>query len=86
VRPGEAGWLFPAGDVDALAAVLEQLLATPIAQLESMGKAGYERVLGRHSADVEAEKLARLFRAQQAAAPAMAPVPATLSIVSDQME
>lgn len=63
VRPGQDGWLFPAGDVDALAAVLEEFLATPVAVLESMGEAGYQRVLERHSIDIEAAKLARLFRA-----------------------
>ena len=65
VRPGETGWLFPAGDVEALAETLEQVLATPVTVLEKMGKAGHQRVLERHSVDVEAGKLAQLFRNSQ---------------------
>jgi glycosyltransferase involved in cell wall biosynthesis len=61
VRPGIEGWLFPAGDVEALAAALEALLACPIDVLESMAMAAHRRVLERHSIDVEANKLARLF-------------------------
>ena len=62
VRPGVDGWLFPAGDVEALVATLEELLATPAGVLEEMAEAGYQRVLERHSADIEAGKLAQLFR------------------------
>ncbi len=61
VIPGEGGWLFPAGDVEALAAVLEEFLATPLSMLGRMGQSAHARVLQRHSADVEAEKLAWLF-------------------------
>lgn len=62
VRPGREGWLFAAGDVDALVAALEELLATGPAALAAMGQAAYARVLERHAIDVEAAKLARLFR------------------------
>lgn len=61
VRPGENGWLFPAGDVDELVKVLEDFLRTPTEMLEKMGQAAHQRVLERHSIDVEAAKLARLF-------------------------
>ncbi len=61
VRPGENGWLFPAGSVEALAATLEDFLATPPSVLERMGEAGYRRVLERHDIDREAAKLAALF-------------------------
>lgn len=61
VRPGENGWLFPAGSVEALAATLEDFLATPPSVLERMGEAGYHRVLERHDIDREAAKLASLF-------------------------
>lgn len=61
VRPGENGWLFPAGDVDELVKVLEDFLCTPTEILEKMGQAAHQRVLERHSIDVEAAKLARLF-------------------------
>ena len=63
VRPGREGWLFAAGDVDALVASLEEMLATPIDTLTAMGEAAYVRVLERHAIDTEAAKLARLFRA-----------------------
>ncbi|MDB5754090.1 MAG: glycosyltransferase family protein [Massilia sp.] len=71
VRPGREGWLFAAGDVDALVAALEEMLATPAAALEAMGEAAHARVLERHAIDVEAAKLARLFRA--GLAPDLAP-------------
>lgn len=61
VRPGENGWLFPAGSVEALAATLEDFLVTPSSVLERMGEAGYRRVLERHDIDREAAKLAALF-------------------------
>ncbi|HEY8085481.1 MAG TPA: glycosyltransferase [Methylophilaceae bacterium] len=62
VRNGECGWLIPAGDVVELAKAMEQLLATPLSQLQEMGEAGYRRVTERHAIDTEAAKLAGLFR------------------------
>jgi colanic acid/amylovoran biosynthesis glycosyltransferase len=62
------GWLFPAGDVFALADALEQFLATKPEQLAAMGDAGHARVLQRHAVDIEAAKLAQLFRASDALA------------------
>jgi glycosyltransferase involved in cell wall biosynthesis len=62
VRHGEAGWLFPAGDVEALTNVLEEFLATPLLQLQQMGEIGYQRVLERHAIDSEAAKLNLLFQ------------------------
>ena len=62
VRPGVDGWLFPAGDVSRLVAVLEEFLATPVEKLEKMGETARLRVLERHSVDTEAKKLAQLFR------------------------
>lgn len=69
IIPGESGWLFPAGDVEALAAVLEEFLATPLSMLGRMGQSAHARVLQRHSVDVEAGKLARLFCAAAPAVP-----------------
>jgi len=66
VRHGETGWLFPAGDVDALAAALEACLAASPAELEAMGEAGHGRVLARHAVDTEAAKLAQLMRQSMA--------------------
>lgn len=61
VRHGENGWLFPAGDVDALVQVLEEFLGASMQMLESMGQAAHQRVIERHSIDVEAAELAKLF-------------------------
>lgn len=61
VHHKENGWLFPAGDVDALVSTLEDFFLTPNQELEKMGKAAYQRVLERHSITVEANKLAQLF-------------------------
>jgi len=44
-----------------LVKVLEDFLRTPTEILEKMGQAAHQRVLERHSIDVEAAKLARLF-------------------------
>ena len=62
VRPGENGWLYPAGAVDELAAALADCLAQPAEVLQRMGEAAYQRVLERHNIDTEAAKLAVLFR------------------------
>jgi len=64
VRPGENGWLFPAGSVDELTNAMEDCLSRPPEELQRMGDAGYSRVIARHSIDVEAGKLAELFRAR----------------------
>ncbi|BAL23281.1 glycosyltransferase [Azoarcus sp. KH32C] len=61
VQPQENGWLFAAGSVDTLVAVLETVLATPAEELDRMGAAGRRRVLERHDVDTEAAKLARHF-------------------------
>jgi colanic acid/amylovoran biosynthesis glycosyltransferase len=62
VRPGENGWLFPAGDVGELAAAMEDLLSRSADELRIMGEAAHARVVERHSIDTEAAKLATLFR------------------------
>ncbi len=61
VRPGEGGWLFPAGDVDALEQALKQVLAFPPEDLERMGMAANLRVMQNHSIDTEVERLAGYF-------------------------
>lgn len=73
VRSGESGWLFPAGDVEALAKVIEEFLVTPLDKLSQMGEAGYQRVLQNHSIDIEVAKLEMLFaKAIEANAPEIA--------------
>ena len=52
----------PAGDAAALAQAIRDLAATPAPDLAAMGQAARARVLARHDADVEAAKLAALFR------------------------
>jgi glycosyltransferase involved in cell wall biosynthesis len=63
VRPGENGWLFPAGAVDELAAAIADCLAQPLEVLQRMGEAAYLRVLQRHDIDTEAARLAGYFKA-----------------------
>lgn len=62
VLPGENGWLFPAGSVDDLTAAMEDCLLKSSDELQKMGDAGCIRAVERHSVDVEAAKLAKLFR------------------------
>lgn len=61
VRPGENGWLIPAGSLDDLEEALASCLQAPPEVLMGMGEAGHARVLARHSADIEAARLAELF-------------------------
>lgn len=62
VSPGENGWLFPAGSIDDLVAAMEECLAGSPENLHTMGDAGHDRVVSRHSIDAEAAKLAQLLR------------------------
>lgn len=62
VRPGEHGWMFPAGSVDAMVVAMRECLEAPVDRLRAMGDAACERVWQRHSVDHEATKLAALFR------------------------
>jgi len=63
VRPGENGWLFPAGAVDELVAAMADCLAQPAEALQRMGEAARRRVLQRHDIDTEAARLASYFKA-----------------------
>lgn len=62
VVAGECGWLFPAGDVQAMVASMQECLATPPESLARMGETARKRALERHDIDIEAAKLAALFR------------------------
>jgi colanic acid/amylovoran biosynthesis glycosyltransferase len=62
VRAGENGWLVPPGNIDELISALEDLLSRSVDDLQTMGEVSRLRVLERHSIDIEAAKLAHLFR------------------------
>jgi colanic acid/amylovoran biosynthesis glycosyltransferase len=61
IRPGESGWIVPAGDRDELAGAMKVALASPAWALEAMAASGARRVRARHRADREAATLAALF-------------------------
>ena len=61
VRPGENGWLIPAGDVDAIVGALREITKTPVDTLRRMGEAGADAVRERHTVAVEAKKLSALL-------------------------
>jgi glycosyltransferase involved in cell wall biosynthesis len=58
----DCGWLIPAGSVDDLVAGLRRALRTSDADLLRMGRRGHARVCRLHNAELEASKLAQLFR------------------------
>ena len=62
VRPGETGWLVPAGQVDELTAALKAAAATSDKAMNDMGEACFKRVHARHDAMKEAAKLKALFK------------------------
>jgi colanic acid/amylovoran biosynthesis glycosyltransferase len=70
VRAREEGWLFPAGDVGAIAAAIESCLLATVEELGSMGRRARARSLIRHDVEIEAAKLLDLFSAT--AAPTLA--------------
>jgi colanic acid/amylovoran biosynthesis glycosyltransferase len=57
VRPGEHGWLVPAGDVQALAGAMQACLDASVEELVRMGEAAHRRVIARHDVDVAADTL-----------------------------
>ena len=63
VRQGENGWLFPAGSVEALTEAMLDCLQQPVAVLQGMGEAAYQRVLERHDIDTQAARLVGHFKA-----------------------
>jgi colanic acid/amylovoran biosynthesis glycosyltransferase len=63
IKHGEHGWLVPAGDLEGLAAAMEECLATAPEAITRMGESARQRVLQRHDVDKEAAKLARLIEA-----------------------
>ena len=59
---GVSGWLIPAGSVEAMVGAIRQVLATPVADLARMGRAGAAAAGERHGVNREARRLASLFR------------------------
>jgi glycosyltransferase involved in cell wall biosynthesis len=57
VVPGESGWLIPAGSIDALVDAMREVLQTPTARLEELGREGRRRVLGAHDASISTKPL-----------------------------
>lgn len=66
VVPGENGWLFPAGDVAALAECLKQ--ATDRAALATLGRAARERTARLFSIDAMIDEYSRLLQSLGASA------------------
>jgi colanic acid/amylovoran biosynthesis glycosyltransferase len=65
LRDGEHGWLFPAGDVEALAQAMRQFANSTASARAAMGRSARLRVLQRHAIGQEVGKLARCLRAAQ---------------------
>ncbi|MHC5003864.1 MAG: glycosyltransferase family 4 protein [Planctomycetota bacterium] len=61
VRPGESGWVVPAGNVPLLQDAMRDALAASSSRLEAMGRGGRERVLERHATGTEVARLAALL-------------------------
>jgi glycosyltransferase involved in cell wall biosynthesis len=62
VRPGENGWLIPAGSPTAIADAIEDLMKMPVSRLEAMAELGRKAVRERHYTPTEAAKLAEHIR------------------------
>ncbi|MFH7320755.1 glycosyltransferase [Desulfurivibrio sp. D14AmB] len=69
VRPGENGWLIPAGSIDDLTTAMEEMLAFPVEQLRAMGEAAHKLARERHHSDTETAHLGELFRRSAAGEP-----------------
>ena len=67
VHDGVNGWLIPAGDVQALADAMRDVLEHDDRTLASIGERAHERAAARHSIDTEARKLLAHFHAAAAA-------------------
>ena len=61
----KCGWLIPAGAVDRLADALQKALTADANKLTAMGDEGRRRVVERHNADREAERLRNYIREQR---------------------
>lgn len=64
VKEGETGWLFPAGDVQAMVDSMKACLMAPTAQLQRMGETGRARVMARHGIEQSALLLKKAMQAE----------------------
>jgi glycosyltransferase involved in cell wall biosynthesis len=62
VKPGENGWLVPAGSVEALKNAMKSALQTPPETLEKMGQFGAKAVAQQHNIYHESRHLFDLFK------------------------
>jgi phosphatidylinositol alpha 1,6-mannosyltransferase len=60
VRPGETGWLYPPGDITALADRLRRLLVDPSARVR-MGAAG-RALIAQHTMDSTLDRFEVMYR------------------------
>ena len=61
VKPGESGWLVPAGNAEAIADAMAAALLLSDESLTEMGEAGFQAVMAAHNIDTEAAKLKQFF-------------------------
>jgi glycosyltransferase involved in cell wall biosynthesis len=61
VRPGENGWLIPAGNVNELVSAMREAMESPVSRLNQMGAAGAQRVRDRHFIATEVDKIETLL-------------------------
>jgi glycosyltransferase involved in cell wall biosynthesis len=61
VRPGENGWLIPAGNVNELVSAMREAVEAPLSRLNQMGAAGARRVRERHFTGTEVDKIEALL-------------------------
>lgn len=61
ITHGETGWLCEPGDISALATALDEVLSTPSAQGERIGRAARELVQERHSLARYSQEIAQLL-------------------------
>ena len=61
VRPGENGWLAPAGDAAGLADAMRSAIDAPIDDIRAMGRLAHQRAFARHDIDAAAAVIAEAF-------------------------
>lgn len=62
VVDGHNGWLIPSGSKEAITAGIKRVMATPVDELEQMGRRGRDAVREQHYTPTETAKLAQLVR------------------------